>query len=53
VERNAGEDRCSNGAHCPLVSVVLGCVIDIGESACGSMTFGKRVAKSSWQTAWG
>jgi hypothetical protein len=31
VERGAGEDRYGNGAHCPRVSVVLGCVIDIGE----------------------
>jgi len=28
----AAEDRCSNGAYCPRVSVVLGDVIDIGES---------------------
>ena len=33
VERGAGEDRLSNGAHCPRLSVVLGDVIDIGESA--------------------
>ena len=32
MEDGAAEDRCSNGAHCPLVSVVLGDVIDIGES---------------------
>ena len=31
VERGAGEDRYGNGAYCPRVSVVLGCVIDIGE----------------------
>lgn len=30
VERGAEEDRCSNGAQCPRVSVGLGCVIDIG-----------------------
>ena len=33
VEGGAAEDRCSNGAYCPRVSVVLGDVIDIGESA--------------------
>jgi hypothetical protein len=33
VERSTGEDRSSNGAHCPRVSVVMGCVIDIGEPA--------------------
>jgi hypothetical protein len=26
------EDRFCNGAYCPLISVVLGNVIDIGES---------------------
>jgi len=31
VERGAGEDRYGNGAQCPRVSVVLGCVIDVGE----------------------
>jgi hypothetical protein len=31
--KRAEEDRCSNGAHCPRVSVVMGCVIDIGESS--------------------
>ena len=31
LERGSGEDRFSNGAHCPRVSVVMGCVIDIGE----------------------
>jgi len=31
VERSTGEDRYSNGAHCPRVSVVMGYVIDIGE----------------------
>ena len=35
-ERGVGEDRKSNGADCPLVSVVVGCVIDSGESAFGS-----------------
>jgi hypothetical protein len=29
----AAEDRSGNGAQCPRVSVVLGDVIDIGESA--------------------
>jgi hypothetical protein len=29
----AGEDRSSSGANCPQMSVVLGDVIDIGESA--------------------
>ncbi|GAB1391625.1 hypothetical protein MASR1M6_38070 [Rubrivivax sp.] len=33
MERGAGEDRCSTGAHCPRVSVVMGCVIDFGESS--------------------
>jgi hypothetical protein len=33
VECGAAEDRCSSGAYCPRVSVVLGDVIDIGESA--------------------
>ena len=33
VECGAAEDRCSNGAICPRVSVVMGNVIDIGESA--------------------
>ena len=32
VERGAAEDRYSNGAYCPRVSVVMGDVIDIGES---------------------
>ena len=32
VESGAAEDRSSNGAYCPRVSVVLGDVIDIGES---------------------
>jgi hypothetical protein len=31
LERGSGEDRFSNGAHCPRVSVVMGCIIDIGE----------------------
>ena len=35
VERSTGEDRFSNGAHCPRVSVVMGCVIDIGEPVPG------------------
>ena len=33
VEWGAAEDRFGNGAHCPRVSVVMGDVIDIGESA--------------------
>jgi hypothetical protein len=33
VECGAAEDRNSNGAYCPKVSVVMGDVIDIGESA--------------------
>ena len=32
VECSAVEDRLSNGAYCPLESVVLGDVIDIGEA---------------------
>jgi hypothetical protein len=31
-ESGAAEDRSGNGAQCPLKSVVLGDVIDIGES---------------------
>jgi hypothetical protein len=33
VESGAAKDRCGNGANCPRSSVVLGDVIDIGESA--------------------
>ena len=33
MESGAAEDRFGNGAQCPRVSVVLGDVIDIGESA--------------------
>ena len=33
VESGAAEDRSDNGAFCPRLSVVLGDVIDIGESA--------------------
>jgi hypothetical protein len=33
VECGAAKDRCGNGAKCPRSSVVLGDVIDIGESA--------------------
>lgn len=33
VEGGAAKDRCGNGASCPRSSVVLGDVIDIGESA--------------------
>ena len=33
VECGAAEDRSDNGASCPRMSVVLGKVIDIGESA--------------------
>jgi hypothetical protein len=32
VDGGAAEDRSGNGAQCPRVSVVLGDVIDIGES---------------------
>ena len=32
VESGAAEDRRSNGAYCPHVSVVMGDVIDMGES---------------------
>jgi putative transposase len=32
VEGGASEDRSCNGAHCPRISVVLGDVIDTGES---------------------
>jgi len=35
VECGAGEDRNRNGAQCPRVRLVLGDVIDIGESAGG------------------
>jgi len=31
LEGGAAQDRWSNGAYCPLKSVVLGNVIDIGE----------------------
>lgn len=31
--RGDGEDRDRNGALCPRMSVVMGCVIDIGEPA--------------------
>jgi hypothetical protein len=40
VEGGAAEDRCGNGAICPRVSVVLGDVIEIGESARRSATEG-------------
>lgn len=33
MECGAAEDRLGNGAFCPRMSVVLGDVIDIGESA--------------------
>jgi hypothetical protein len=35
VERSTGEERHSNGACCQQLSVVMGCVIDIGEPAPG------------------
>jgi len=35
VERSTGEGRHSNGTHCPRLSLVMGCVIDIGEPVPG------------------
>jgi len=53
VECGAAEDRYSNGAYCPRVSVVMGDVIDIGESAwrfrngCTDIPF-ERVSKTTY-----
>ena len=41
VECGAAEDRLDNGAYCPRMSVVLGDVIDIGESAWRFATAGQ------------
>ena len=52
------EDRCSSGAYCPRVSMVLGDVIDIGESVwqrvflhedrCGTDILFERVSKTTY-----
>ena len=53
VEDGAAEDRYSIGAFCPPVSVVMGDVIDIGESAwrfcngCTDIPF-ERVSKTTY-----
>ena len=53
VEYGAAEDRCSIGAICPRVSVVMGYVSDIGESGwqfrnCHSDIPFKRVSKTTY-----
>ena len=48
MECGAAEDRCSNGAYCLRVSVVMGNVIDIGGSVRWYDIPFKRVSKTAY-----